>query len=115
MAEVVSKKMEFPGVLTGQDVRLKRNLKDMSFLYLSVLASVAAVLIIFGFIWSRLMVVNVGYEISKANSTRAELIEQNKRLKLDYMRLKSPERIESIATNELGLINPKSEQIVIVR
>lgn len=115
MAEVVSKKLEFPGVLTSQDVRTRRDVKDLSFLYFSVLVSVAAVLIIFAFLWSRLMVVNAGYEISKANSSRAGLMEQNKRLRLDYLRLKSPERIESIATGELGLMNAKSEQIVAIR
>lgn len=115
MAEVVSKKLEFPGVLTAQDVRTRRDVKDLSFLYFSVLVAVAAVLIIFAFLWSRLMVVNTGYEISKANSNRASLMEQNKRLKLDYLRLKSPERIEKIATAELGLINSRSEQIVTIR
>lgn len=115
MAEVVSKKMEFPGVLSGQDVRTKRDVKDMSFLYFSVLVSVMAVLIVFAFMWSRLMVVNAGYEISRANSARAALMEQNKRLRLEHLRLKSPERIENIAAGELGLMNPKSEQIVTIR
>jgi len=115
MAEVVSKKMEFPGVLTAQDVRMKRDVKDMSFLYFSVLVSVMAVLIVFAFMWSRLMVVNAGYEISRANSARASLMEQNKRLRLEFLRLKSPERIEKIAAGELGLMNPKSEQIVTIR
>ena len=115
MAEVVSKKLEFPGVLTGQAVRTRRDVKDMNFLYFSVLISVAAVLIIFAFLWSRLMVVNAGYEISRANSARASLMEQNKRLRLDYLRLKSPERIEAIATGDLGLMNARSEQIVTIR
>lgn len=115
MAEVVSKKLEFPGVLTGQDVRTRRDVKDMGFLYVAVLAAVAAVLVISGFLWSRLLVVNTAYEISRANSARSELIEQNKRLKLEYLRLKSPERVERIATAELGLINPKGEQIVTLK
>ncbi|HBG46874.1 MAG TPA: cell division protein FtsL [Deltaproteobacteria bacterium] len=114
MSEVVSKKMEFPGVLIGQDVKAKRDPKDLNFLYVAVISAFAAVLIIFAFVWSRLMVVNTGYEISKVNSARSALIEQNKRLKLEYMRLKSPERIEAIAA-ELGFVNPTSEQIVVLR
>jgi len=114
MAEVVSKKLEFPGVLIGQDVKAKRNPNDMSFLYVSVLTATVAVLIIFAFLWSRLMVVNTAYEISKANSARSGLIEQNKRLKLEYMSLKSPERIERLAT-ELGFANPTSEQVVVLK
>ncbi|MBZ0220789.1 MAG: cell division protein FtsL [Candidatus Methylomirabilis sp.] len=114
MAEVVSKKLEFPGVLLGQDVKAKRDPRDLNFIYFAVAASLAAMLIIFGFVWSRLMVVNAGYGISKANSTRAALIEQNKRLKLEYVRLKSPERIEGIAA-EMGFENPKSGQIIVLR
>ncbi|MBI1910968.1 MAG: cell division protein FtsL [Deltaproteobacteria bacterium] len=115
MAETITRKMNFTGVLTGQDVRTKRNLKDMSFLYVSVLAAFAIVLIFFAFLWTRLMVVNIGYEISRANTARANLIEQNKRLRVEFMQLKSPERIEKIATGELGLVNPTGEQIITIK
>ncbi len=104
------------GVLVGQDIRARRNLKDMSFLYLSVLASVGVVaVIVFAFLWSRLMVVNTGYGISKANAERAALIEQNKRLRIEFMKLKSPERIEKIASGELDLVHPGSGQIITVK
>lgn len=115
MSQIITKKMDMAGVLTAQEVRVRRNLKDMSFLYVSVLTAVAIVVIVFAFLWSRLMVVNTGYEISKANTQRASLIEQNKRLRVEFMRLKSPERIERIASTELGLINPSGEQIVSIR
>ncbi|MEK7774221.1 MAG: cell division protein FtsL [Deltaproteobacteria bacterium] len=108
--------MNSAGVLVGQDVRARRNLKDMSFLYLSVLASACVVaVIVFAFLWSRLMVVNTGYEISRANAERAALIERNKRLRIEFMKLKSPERIEKIASGELDLINPGSGQIITVK
>ncbi len=114
MAEVVSKKFEFPGVLLGQDVKAKRDPRDLSFIYLAVAASLAAMLIVFGFVWSRLMVVNAGYEISRANSAREALLEQNKRLRLEYVRLKSPERIERMAA-EMGYDNPRNGQIIVLR
>ncbi|HAO94047.1 MAG: cell division protein FtsL [Deltaproteobacteria bacterium GWC2_56_8] len=111
----VARKMSMQGVLTGQDVKVRRDLRDMSFLYLSILISFALIAVASAFVWSRLMVVNLGYEISKANSARGSLTEQNKRLRVEYMKLKSPERIEKIASSELGLIHPKGEQIVNVR
>lgn len=108
--------MEFPGVLTGQEVRPKRDLKDLSFLYISIAGVFTfAVVIIFAFLASRLSVVNLGYEISKANSARSELTEQNKRLRVEYMKLKSPERIEKIASGELGLVHPTGEQIITIK
>lgn len=111
----VSRKMSMQGVLTGQDVKVRRNLRDMSFLYLSILVSFACIAVASAFVWSRMAVVNLGYEISRANTARASLIEQNKRLRVEYMKLKSPDRIEKIASAELGLIRPKGEQIVNVR
>lgn len=104
-----------PGVLTAQDIRVRRNLKDMSFILLSFLSAVVVVVILGAILWSRLTVTNLGYEISKANNSRSALIEQNKRLKLEYMKLKSPERIERVALEELNLVHPKGEQIINVR
>lgn len=115
MAESVARKMPASGVLTAQDIKVRRNLKDMSFLYLTILAAVALVSVAFAFVWSRMTVVNIGYEISKANTLRAELVEKNKRLKIEFMKLKSPERIEKIASQELQLIHPTGEQVVNLR
>lgn len=114
MQETLTKRIGL-GVLTGQDVKVKRNVKDMSFLYVAVLAAFAAVAIIFAFLWSRLTVVNIGYEISRANTVRSSLTEQNKRLRVEFMKLKSPERIQKIAVEELGLTHPDAVQIVAVK
>lgn len=104
-----------PKVLFAQDVKVRRNLKDMSFFYSAVLVFIAVFAFISSVLWSRLMVVNIGYEISRANSARTVLIEKNKRLTLDYMALKSPERIEKIASRELGLVYPTGAQVVNIR
>ena len=103
------------GLLRGQDIRERRNLKDMGFMFISILASFAAICVIFAFLWTRLTVVNSGYEISKANTRRSELIEQNKRLRVEFMKLKSPERIEKAALDDLGLSYPTGEQIATIR
>ena len=112
MSHLVVKKIDMTGVLTGQDVRIRRNLKDMSFIYIAVLGFFFIVAVASVFLWSRLMIVNIGYDISRGNANRATLTEQNKRLRVEYMKLKSPERIEKIATEELALSHPTGEQIV---
>ena len=116
MAGTIIKKMGLStGVLTGQDVRIRRNPRDMSFLYIAVLSSFAVVALVFAFLWTRVSVVNTGYDISRANASKAALIEQNKRLRVEFLKLKSPERIEKIALNELDLVHPTGEQIVKVK
>lgn len=103
------------GFLRGQEIRYRRNFKDMGFMFISILASFVAICILFAFLWTRLTVVNSGYEISKANTQRSALIEQNKRLRLEFMKLKSPERIEKAALEDLGLAYPTGEQIATIR
>lgn len=115
MQETLAKRLGLGALLTGQDIRVRRNVKDMGFLYVSLLAAFAAIAIILAFLWSKLTVVNIGYEISKANAARSSLIEHNKRLRVEFMKLKSPERIERIAVEELGLAHPQGEQIIKVK
>lgn len=115
MAHTISRKAGMAGVLTTQDVRVRRNLRDMSFLWGSLAAALMFVAVLFIYLWCRLTVVDIGYEISKANSIRDGLIEQNRRLRIEYMRLKSPERIERIASKELNLVHPSNAQIISIK
>ncbi len=54
----------------------------------------------------------MGFEISAANADRNALVEQNRRLKIEFLQLKSPRRIESIALQDLGLVHPAPGQII---
>ena len=66
------------------------------------------------FVWSRLEVVQIGYEISRADKVYQDLIKENQCLRVEVASLKSPSRIEEIAKNRLGFINPRHEQIIII-
>ncbi len=112
MFDVVTKRLVIPRVLKTQDVKIRRDLRDMSFLYLSLAVAFVVVVVFFVYLWSRLTVVNLGYEISMANARKAELIEENRRLRVEYMELSSLERIERIASTELGLTYPTGKQII---
>jgi len=105
-------RLGFGGALRGQKVKSRRNPRDMKFISSALLVSLALVAVLFIYIWCRLTVVSMGYEISKANMERSSLVERNRRLKIEFMELKSPQRIERIATNELGLVHPSEGQIV---
>lgn len=66
-------------------------------------------------VWSRLQVTYLGYQISQANNEHEQLLNLNKQLKLEVASLKSLSRIETIAKNQLGLVNPKPDQMVFVK
>lgn len=78
---------------------------------LSLLITVLVCSLIF-FVWARLQITYLGYQISQANSEHTQLFKLNKQMKLEVASLKSLSRIESIAKNQLGLVNPESSQMV---
>jgi len=66
------------------------------------------------FTWCRVQTIGTGYEISKETQRHQELINFQNNLKVELARLKSPERIAKIAKNQLGLVTPTPEQMIII-
>lgn len=48
-----------------------------------------------------------GYELVQMQRAAAQLERENQQLEIDIARLKAPQRIRDIATNELGMIVPQ--------
>lgn len=67
------------------------------------------------FVWSRLQVVNLEYNISSLESRIRDLNQETKRLRLEAASLRNPVRIEQAAKEQLGLQLPTPEQIIIVK
>jgi len=67
------------------------------------------------YVWSRIQVIQLGYEISNALKEERALVETNKRLRLEIATLKSYTRIEKLAVEELGMAKPKPGQVIVIR
>jgi cell division protein FtsL len=67
------------------------------------------------YVWSRIQVIRLGYEISSALKQEKMLAETNKRLRLEIATLKSYARVEKFAVEELKMAKPKPEQVVVIR
>jgi cell division protein FtsL len=67
------------------------------------------------FVWSRIKVIQLGYEVSNALKEGRVLVEANKKLRLEIATLKSYTRIERFATEELGMSKPKPDQVIVIR
>lgn len=79
------------------------------FAYIAVMLAVA----IF-FVWSRIQVVNLAYDISSLEGRLRGAQQETQRLRLEAASLRSPMRIEQVARNELRLRLPAPEQVVTV-
>ena len=67
------------------------------------------------YVWSRIQVIQLGYEISSALKEERALTEANKKLKLEIATLKSYGRIEKVAVEQLRMVKPKPEQVIVIR
>jgi cell division protein FtsL len=55
------------------------------------------------------------YDIAAALNTKENLLEEQKRLKLELAMLKAPQRIEDIARNKLQMSYPEAEQVIVLK
>lgn len=61
---------------------------------------------------SRVLVVDMGYRLSKAQSEGNALTRENDRLKLELATLKAPARLEKLARQQLGMRMPSGSAVV---
>ena len=56
-----------------------------------------------------------GYSVSSALEERTTLRKEHELLRTEILTLRSPARIEAIAKNELGMIDPRTDRIILVK
>lgn len=67
------------------------------------------------FVWSRIEVVNLEYEISSYQARVRALQQESNRLQLEVESLSTPARIENMARTRLGMQMPAPEQVFTIR
>jgi len=100
---------------TGEASRVKANVIKLKLFILFTLLMVFFIGGSLFYVWSRIQVIQLGYEISNALKEERALIEANKKLRLEIATLKSYGRIEKFAVEELRMAKPKPEQVIVIR
>jgi len=67
-----------------------------------------------GYVWSNFERTQIGYNFSQLKKEEMRLQEINQKLKLELATLKSPQNLERLAIQQLGLSSPKPEQIILL-
>lgn len=67
-----------------------------------------------GYVWSNFERTQLGYDLSQLKKEEIRLKDINRKLRLEIAILKSPQRLEALAIQKLGLRQPSSEQIIIL-
>ena len=70
---------------------------------------------IFVYMWPRIELITLTYDYNNYRSKQKKLKEHNRLLNLELSSIKSLEKIEKIATEKLGMIEPKDKNIIFVK
>ncbi|GEM_PF-2270551 len=93
------------GMVGYQNIRMRNFLKG-SALYLVIFFVFAL-----GYVWTRVKVMEVGYRIRHLEDVQEELKTENHSLTVEAATLRSPQRLEVLAS-ELGLKQPTEKQVI---
>jgi cell division protein FtsL len=55
------------------------------------------------------------YQVAREISIKEKLLDDQRKLKVEQATLKSPQRIEAIAKEKLGMTYPDSDQVIILK
>jgi len=64
------------------------------------------------YVWSHLRMTGLDYKIAEEMNRKEQLLEEQRKLKVEVATLKSPSRIETIVKEKLQMTYPQREQII---
>jgi cell division protein FtsL len=67
------------------------------------------------YVGSHIHMTELEYNIATELNIKEQKLEEQKKLKLEYAMLKSPQRIESIMRNKLQMSYPDNDQVIVLR
>jgi len=67
------------------------------------------------YVGSHIRMTKMEYETAAALSAKENLLEEQKKLKLELAMLKAPQRIENIARTKLQMTYPAAEQVIVLK
>src|SRR5208337_1618041 len=91
-----------------REVDVERRRECFSLLGLGVLVFLFVLL----FAWQHFQCVRYGYQIEQFKAERATLEEQNHQLRLVQAALADPQRIDTLARTQLGMVSPSPQQVI---
>ena len=71
--------------------------------------------LVFVFVWERVDVVRIGYQIERLKRDKTVLDRQRDELRVKFSTLSASDRIAKLATEKLGMSLPQQGQIIVVQ
>ena len=82
---------------------------------MKMLAVMIGLCLVFVFVWERVDMVRLGYQVERLKHEKVVLERERDELKVKFSALSSPDRIAKVATEKFGMILPQPGQVVMVQ
>lgn len=92
--------------------RNKSKRKNLFIFKYLLLASLCLSIVLF-YVWERVELLEAGYNIREKEGRKEKLMQEREILLLRAARFKSPQRLERIAREEIGLIFPNEVRVIL--
>ncbi len=79
-----------------------------------MLAVFVGLCLVFVFVWERVDIVRVGYQIERLKHDKVMLERERDELSVKFSALSAPDRIAKVASEKLGMALPQQGQVIIV-
>jgi cell division protein FtsL len=86
-------------------------IKYPTFIFFAVVLMIVALI----YVGSHIRMTELEYSIATELSAQEQKLEEQKKLKLEYAMLKSPQRIESISKSKLQMSYPDNAQVIVLK
>jgi cell division protein FtsL len=105
---LVPKAIDNSRVVREVDPRARRELRTVFALVLALVAALAL------YAWPHMELRQTGLDILRLQRVRERLVERNRKLRLEKASLEDLQRVEALATSELGLGTPRAGDVIVV-
>lgn len=75
----------------------------------------AGLCLVFVFVWERVDVVRIGYQVERLKRDKTVLERQRDELRVKFSALSASDRIAKLATEKLGMSPPQQGQVIVVQ
>jgi cell division protein FtsL len=82
---------------------------------MKVLTVLAGLCLVFTFVWERVDMVRVGYQIERLKHDKVMLERERDELRVKVSALSAPDRIAKLASEKLGMALPQQGQVIMVQ
>jgi cell division protein FtsL len=80
-----------------------------------LLAMCVGLCLVFLFVWERVDMVRVGYQVERLKQEKTVLERERDQLRIRVSSLSAPDRIAKVATERLGMAPPQRGQVIVVQ